>query len=262
MISAVKKIQFVSHRMSYIILGGRWCDITVLNVHAPTEDKIDDVKGMFYEELKCEFDKFPKYHTKILLGDFKAKVGREDIFKLMIGNYSGVRAVNFATSKNLIVESTIFPNHNINKFTWTSPDGKRDNQIDHILIDRRRHSSILDVRLFRAVDCDTDHLVVAEVKERLAASKRTMQRVHMERFNLKKLYEIEDKEQYHVEISNNFAALENLDTEVDINRVWETIKQNINISATESLGYHLLKKNTSWFEEECSELLDKRREVK
>jgi hypothetical protein len=52
-----------------------------------------------------------------------------------------------------------------------SPDGKTHNQIDHILIDRRRHSSILDVRSFRAADCYTDHyLVVAKVRERLAVT--------------------------------------------------------------------------------------------
>jgi hypothetical protein len=90
---------------------------------------------------------------KILLGDFNARVGREDIFKPTIGNESlheisndnGVRVVNFATSKNLIVKRTMFPYHNIHKFAWTSPDGKTCNQIDHILIDRRQHSSILDV---------------------------------------------------------------------------------------------------------------------
>jgi hypothetical protein len=58
--------------MWYIILRGRWCDITVLNVHAPAEDKIDDM-DRFYKELEHVFDKFPKYHMKILLGDFNAK---------------------------------------------------------------------------------------------------------------------------------------------------------------------------------------------
>jgi hypothetical protein len=48
----------------------------------------DDVKDSFYEELERVFDSFPKYHMKILLGDFNAKVGREDIFKLTIGNES------------------------------------------------------------------------------------------------------------------------------------------------------------------------------
>jgi hypothetical protein len=60
-ISAVKRVEFVSDRMSYIILGGRWCHIIVLNVHAPTEDKTDDVKDSFYEELERVFDKFHNY---------------------------------------------------------------------------------------------------------------------------------------------------------------------------------------------------------
>jgi hypothetical protein len=54
----------------------------VLNVHAPGEDKGDDVKDSFYEELGHGFDQFPRYDTKILLGDFNTNVGRENIFKL------------------------------------------------------------------------------------------------------------------------------------------------------------------------------------
>jgi hypothetical protein len=142
-IAAVTRVEFVSDRTPYIIPRGRWCHI-VLNVHAPTEDKTDDVKDSFYEELECVFDKFWKYHMKILLGDFNAKVGKEDIFKLTIGNESlheistdnGVRLVHFATSKNLRVRSMIFPHRNIHKYTWTSPDGKTHNQIDHFLAHR------------------------------------------------------------------------------------------------------------------------------
>jgi hypothetical protein len=85
-ISAVRRVEFVSDRMSYIILRGRWCPIVVLNVHAPIEDKIDDVKDSFYKELERVFDKFSKYNLEILLGNFIAKVGREDILKPIIGN--------------------------------------------------------------------------------------------------------------------------------------------------------------------------------
>jgi hypothetical protein len=87
-ISAIKRVEFVSDRMSYITLKGHWCDIIVLNVHAPTEDKDDDMKDSFYEELEQVFDQFPRYHTKILLGDFNAKIEREGIFKPIIGNES------------------------------------------------------------------------------------------------------------------------------------------------------------------------------
>jgi hypothetical protein len=57
-------------------------------VHAPCEDKGDDEKDSFYEELGCVSDQFPRYDMKILLSDFNAKVGRENIFKPTIGNKS------------------------------------------------------------------------------------------------------------------------------------------------------------------------------
>jgi hypothetical protein len=145
--SAVKRVEFVSDRMSYIILRGHWCHIIVLNAHAQTRDKNGVVKDCFYEELECVFDKFPKYHKKILLGDCNAKVGREDIVKPTIWNESlheisnnnGVRVVNFSTSKNRTVKSTVFTHCNIPRYTWTSPDGKTHNHIDHILVERQRH---------------------------------------------------------------------------------------------------------------------------
>jgi hypothetical protein len=134
-ITAVKRVEFVSDRMPCITLKGRWCHIIDLNVHAPTEDKTDDVKDSF----QCQ-----------------SRQGRH--IKLTIWNESlhkiGVRLVNFAISKNLRVKSTMFPHRNIYKYNWTSPDGKTHNQIDHILIDRRRHSNILDFRSYRAADYD------------------------------------------------------------------------------------------------------------
>jgi hypothetical protein len=84
----------------------------------------------------------------------------------------------------------------------------------------------------------------------------------MDNFNLKKLNEVDGKEQYCVEISNRFAALENLDAEVDINRAWESIRENIKISAKETLDYYELKKHKPGFDEGCSKLLDQRKQPK
>jgi hypothetical protein len=137
------------------------------------------------------------------------------------------------------------------------------NQIDHILINRRQHSSVLDARSLRGVDCDIDHyLLVAEVMERLAVSKQTMQKFDMERFSLKKFDEVEGKEQYKVEISNRFAALEKVDDDVDISGAWKSIRENIKISAKESLGYYEFKKYKPWFDEGFSTLLNRRKHAK
>jgi hypothetical protein len=66
-----------------------------------------------------------------------------------VNNDNGVRVTNFATSKNLIVNGTTFPHHRFHKHTWTSLDAVTHNQIDHVLIDKRGHSNILDIRSFR-----------------------------------------------------------------------------------------------------------------
>jgi hypothetical protein len=98
--------------------------------------------------------------------------------------------------------------------------------------------------------------VVAKVRERLAVNKQSSHRYHMQRFNLKKLNEVEGKERYRAEVSNRFASLEYLDAEV------ERIKENNIISAKESLSYSELKKHKPWFDKGCSKLLDQRQQAK
>jgi hypothetical protein len=92
-------------------------------------------KDSFCKELQQVFDHFPNYHMKVLLGDFNAKLGG-DIFKPTILNVSlhqdsnsGVRIVNFATQKSLVVISKMFLHQNMHKYTWTSPHGKTHNQM-------------------------------------------------------------------------------------------------------------------------------------
>jgi hypothetical protein len=176
---------------------------------------------------------------KILLGDLNTKVGREDILKPIIGNERSHEISN----EPLLME--------------------RHHQIDHILIEMRRNSSILDVRSFREADCDSDHyLVVAKVGERLAVKKRMVMKMDVERFYLNQLNDEEVKEQYQVTIKNNVAALENLDDNGDINRGWETIRENIRISVKQSIGFCESKSYKPWFDEECLKLVDRRKQAK
>ena len=89
----MKRLEFVSDRLSYIVLRGRWLNIIVVNVLAPSEEKSDTGKDSFYEELEQVFDHFPKYHMKMLLGDFNAKVGERIFSSQQLGRRVSIRIV-------------------------------------------------------------------------------------------------------------------------------------------------------------------------
>ena len=98
--------------------------------------------------------------------------------------------------------------------------------------------------------------MVAKVRERLAVRTQEAQKSVGGRFNLRKLNDLDVRKQYQIEITNRFAALENIREDEDINRGWESIKENIKTSATESLGMHEMKQHKPWFDEECLGILD------
>jgi len=98
--------------------------------------------------------------------------------------------------------------------------------------------------------------VIAKVRERLAVGKQAVQRFDRQRFMLRKLNEPEVREQCQIEITNRFAALENVNDDEDVNRTWENIKEDAQTSTEESLGVHELKRNKPLFDEECLVFLE------
>jgi hypothetical protein len=97
--------------------------------------------------------------------------------------------------------------------------------------------------------------------EKISVSKRARQKFDLERFDLKKLDDVEVKKKYQVEISNRFAVLESPDESFDSNKAWENIRENIKTSAKDNLGYQKLKHNKQWFDDECSKLIDQRKQA-
>jgi hypothetical protein len=104
-------------------------------------------------------------------------------------------------------------------------------------------------------------MAVAKLRERISVSKRVRQNFDLERFDLKKLDDVEVKEKYQVEVSNRFADLESLDESFDINNAWESIREN-KTSAKDNLGYQQLTHKKPWFDDECSKLIDQQTQAK
>jgi hypothetical protein len=131
-------------RLCYLHLKSRFFNISIINAHAPTEDKEEEEEEAFYEKLKRAYDELPANDIRIILGDMNAKIGKENISRNHAEMYSlhentsenGSRLVNFAVSKNMFIGSTKFNHKIIHKTIWKSPDGKTENQTDHLLIDK------------------------------------------------------------------------------------------------------------------------------
>ena len=68
--------------------------------------------------------------------------------------------IDFAITKNMAISSTLFQYKRIHKETWRSPDETTSNQNDHVMIDSRHATDILDVKSCRGADCDNDHYMV------------------------------------------------------------------------------------------------------
>jgi hypothetical protein len=93
----------------------------------------------------------------------------------------------------------------------------------------------------------------------MAVRKQAAQKFDGVRFNLRKLNDLEVRKHYRIDITNRFAALENVSEDEDINRAWESIKENIKTSATESVDMHERKQHKPWFDEDCLVILDQRK---
>ena len=166
---------------------------------------------------------------KTLLGDLKTKLGQENIFKPTTGNENlhqgsndkGVRVLTFVISKNLFVKSTMFLHWNIHKYTWTPPDGKIHNQIDHILI-----GDCIEVYSMYILSGELPVIMIT-IWWLQKLWKQAAQNFDVKRFNLKKLSELEVRKKYQIKILNRFPGLKNLNDSKDINVAWKNIQENL-----------------------------------
>lgn len=268
--AAVIEFQPIDDRIAVLRLKGRFTNITIITLYAPTEEAEDEEKDTFYEILEEVINNTPGYDMKLIVGDANAKVGREIIWKGIAGNESlhlqsndnGVRLLSCASSANLRVMSTYFPRKDIHKATWVSPDGRTKNQIDHVLVDQRHKSSIMNVKTIRGAEAGTDHyLVVAEVRQRIATEKpRGGNSIKDPKIDIDRLKDNAKAQEFVIKLQNKFDVL-TIEDNLDIEAHWEMVKTSVQEAALEVCGKRKRKKNP-WFSEECEQKVKERRAAK
>lgn len=249
------EFEAVNERICRVRMRGKFRNITIVNVHAPTEEKDGIIKEQFYDELERTCDRVQRYDMLIVLGDFNAKVGRRECQKGVLGRYSlheesndnGILLCQFAARNNVIIKSTCFPHKAIHLGTWKSGVQGVVNQIDHILVNNRYSSSITDVRSCRGPNCDSDHYVVrAVVVEKLAVVRRDEVRKRIW-WNTDRLKNLEVVQDYQMELENKLREDE---VQGGIDDRWARVERVIMETAEKSIGVKKDQRN-EWFDDDC-----------
>lgn len=260
----------ISDRMSMIRLKGQFYNITIINVHAPSEDKDDNTKNTFYNKLDKAVGKVPKFDMRLIIGDFNGKIGKEIIYQPIIGKHSihpetsnnGTRMIELAAANNLKISSTYFPHKNIHKQTWKSPDGRTSNQIDHVLASAKHVKSITDIKSCRGANIDSDHyLVKINIRYKVSRSFNKERNIPSKKWNTDSL-KIEEKSQEYQSELDSRLSVETNNPEENIDTKWENIKTVMVEAGEKSIGYTKNNKKEHWFDQECRLLIEKRNEVR
>ena len=144
--NAVLGCNLKNDRMISVHFQGKPFNITVIQVYAPTSNTEEAEVERFYEDLQDLLELKPKKDVLCIIGDWNAKVESQDTpgvtgkFGLGVQNEAGQRLIEFWQKNALIIANTLFEQHKRRLYTWTSPDGRHQNQIDYILCSQRWRS--------------------------------------------------------------------------------------------------------------------------
>ena len=149
--------------MISIHFQGKPFNIMVIQAYAPTSNAEEAKVEQFYEDLQDLLELTPKKDVLFIIGDWHAKVRSQETsgvtgkFGLEVWNEAGQRLIEFCQENALVIANTLFQQHKRRLYTWASPGGQHQNQIEYILCSQRWRSSIQSAKTRREADCGSDH---------------------------------------------------------------------------------------------------------
>ena len=196
--------------MISVYLQGKTFNITVIQVYALTSNAEEAEVERFFEDLQDLLELTPKNDVLFIIGDWNAKVGSQEIpgvtgkFGFGVQNEAGQNLIKFCQENTLVIANTLFQQHKRRRYTWTSPDGQYQNQIDYILCSQRSRSSIQSAKTRLGADYGTDHgFLIAKFRLKLKKVGKTTRPF---RYDLNQIpYD------YTVEVRNRFKGLDFID---------------------------------------------------
>jgi hypothetical protein len=197
-----------------------------------------------------------------------AQVGKEEVYCPTIGkqslhentNDNGYRLIQFATLNNMVIGSTMFQHKNIHKPTWTEPDRSFESQIDHMVIDARHMSDLLDVRSYRGANVDSDHyLVIARMRARISNIKK----IREERIRKFCTFSLQDENMTNMYAKGLEESLKQFPCSGRkiIQEEWDICRSTIQQVAEGILGRQISRQRNEWFDKDCERVTKEKNEA-
>ena len=164
---------------------GKWFNIKIVQVYAPTLDAKEAEINWFCEDLPYLLELTPKKVVLFIIGDWIAKVGSQEVprkqanlvfeYKMKLG-----KSWRSSVNRTLVIGNSLFQQHKRQFYTWTSLDGQYRNQIDYLLHCQRWKSSTHSAKIRCKADCGSNHeLLIAKFRLKLKKVGKTTRKTCM-----------------------------------------------------------------------------------
>ena len=232
---------------------------TLISAYAPTLVADDTTKNNFYDQLDQILTSIPVTDKILLLGDFNARVGKDnEIWEKTLGthgvgkmNENGLRLLSTCSEHRLAITNTFFQLPNKYKTSWQHPRSLHWHLIDYVITRQRDIKDVLITRAMRGADCETDHRLI---RSKVLLKIRPMHRrqAPTKKLDIAKLKSPETAELYRRSLAHLLAET-NEDLPADASSVWHSIHKAVITTATETLGYRQ-RRHKDWFDENSVEI--------
>ncbi|XP_065368794.1 uncharacterized protein LOC135961229 [Calliphora vicina] len=248
----------MSDRTMLIKIIGKPTNLNIIQVYAPTCDGSAEEIEKFYDDIEKLLKMTKPHEITIVLGDFNAKVGHEEVrgvagkYGLGERNERGDRLVQFCQEHKMTITNTLFRLHPRRLYTWKSPQDNRENvvrnQIDYILINRRYCTCVTKCSTFPGADVPSDHnLLLANVRTKLAIV-RKHKRQH--KIDIRKLNDPLIRNEIKERINDELGEINGEDVE----NLWDNVKNIVSTTTKDTLGNCMNTRQEKWMTDEIREL--------
>lgn len=271
--SNINNVSYISSRIIAVSINTGNQKLNVISIYAPEDNKPQQEREGFYDQLQDTIESITPNETTIILGDFNARIGNDIIpgikqrFNEDVTNDNGELMINLCTINELRINNTFFNHKDQYKYTFENTRGQRS-MIDYILSSRHLHPvQVQDIRTLNSANVGSDHkLLLGKIKLKLSLKQQKGPKKEEQKYNIESLWDQSTRTLYQHRLREKIER-NPIKDEGDVNIEWDRLKSNIREAANEVIGTRTINRGcrkhnkTPWFTKEVKKKCKEKKEA-